>query len=204
MRSFATILGILALLMLLPSAQPASAQIPQYLENHPSVRAGLTLPVAQPRHTEQYTYRAPEPRLPYPYPICPTPTFTPKRAPLPGCYCIEIYDPVCGVDGHTYGNACTAHCQSTPIAYRGECKPSLPAWCYPNIPFDPTPYPPIVFYEPTPPSQAPRRHPNLPISSRCSNNSILPPRNPISGNPCFQIDNIGISDLLSRLRRLAY
>jgi hypothetical protein len=37
--------------------------------------------------------------------------------------CILIYDPVCGCDGQTHGNACQAHAAGTDVAYDGECAP---------------------------------------------------------------------------------
>lgn len=39
-----------------------------------------------------------------------------------GCFCMEVWEPVCGVDNKTYGNTCEADCAKVKVASQGECK----------------------------------------------------------------------------------
>jgi len=46
------------------------------------------------------------------------------------CVCPDVYDPVCGVDSMSYGNACEAHCAGVKIRHEGICEPvCLPLPC---------------------------------------------------------------------------
>ncbi|XP_052244038.1 serine protease inhibitor dipetalogastin-like isoform X1 [Dreissena polymorpha] len=38
------------------------------------------------------------------------------------CVCTTEYDPVCGVDGKTYGNMCALRCAGVRLQSKGECK----------------------------------------------------------------------------------
>lgn len=45
-----------------------------------------------------------------------------KETPDPDCVCTMQYDPVCGCNDKTYGNACEAECNGITEYTKGECR----------------------------------------------------------------------------------
>jgi len=51
----------------------------------------------------------------------PPENITPDENVTEPCLCPPTWQPVCGVDGRTYANACVARCEHVEISYEGEC-----------------------------------------------------------------------------------
>ena len=119
----------------------------------------ITAIIGLTKHAQAQTerYANPYPSVtPYPYP--------PSGYPIN--YCTSVYNPVCGINGVTYTNACVAiRINNTPIAHTGACNQPHPnPYPTPYYPPYPTPYP-TPFYPPYPtpyPTPYPRPTPFYP------------------------------------------
>lgn len=44
-----------------------------------------------------------------------------QQKQIPNCICTKQWEPVCGVNGRTYGNLCEAHCAKVEVVHEGPC-----------------------------------------------------------------------------------